>query len=237
MTRLKSRELQIPGGFRWLQPETGFQTRPFASFQSIVNAVCVHRRGNKALLDKGLATDPSVVADEVEAFQVRLCEANGWTNYLSVSGGGAAIPFQPMSSQDQKRLDVAASVAKKLWSGIKTISDWLEAGAPSVPQAQAESRAATCVACPFNGQGGLESWFTRPAANSLARQLERVKSKQLFTNLDDKLGVCSEKDGDGGCLCVNKISVHVPIEIKVKHMAPGVRLHPSCWVTSEMTAV
>ncbi len=224
----------IPGGFKFIQPETNFTTRPFASFQSIVNAVCIHRRGNKALLDKGLATEPSAVADEVEAFQVRLCEANGWTNYISVTGGGAGVPFlQSQNPSDQKQLAHAAGVARKLWSGIKTLNDWLDSGESPVPQAQAESRAKTCVACPLNGVGDLTSWFTKPAAGAIHRQQERMYGRNISTSLDGQLGVCS------ACLCPMKLKVQTPWKFIKPHLTPEVLAElgkgRDCWQLAENT--
>lgn len=181
--------------------------------------------------------DKEVVEEEVEQFNVKRCIAHGWTSYITAdAGGGVPVPLsQAASPQEQKRLAAVAEKARKLWSGVKTISDWIESDSPSVPREQSELRAASCVQCPFNGKGDLTSWFAVPAAAAIKRQIERVQQKNLSTSLDDKLGVCAEKDGPGGCLCVNRVSVHVPIEFKLRHLQPEVKaqLHKDCWVLRE----
>lgn len=236
MVRLRSRELQIPGGFKFLQPETGFKTRPFASFTSIVNAVCIHRRGNPTLLAKGLSDDPNVVAQEVEAFNVKLCLAMGWNNYLSSDDGGAALPKSPALSQKaQSEVAAAAGHVRKIWAGVKTINEWLDSGDPGVDRAKAEARAAVCAACPRNEPGDWTRWFTAPASEAIKRQIEKAAGRNLKTSVDEKLNTC------GVCLCPLKLSVHVPLEIKLAHLSPEVeaelrQVRPKCWVCTEKDA-
>lgn len=244
MHRLKSRQKQIPNGFTFRIPQLNWDSRKtlglHPSFDTLVRAVIAARRGNPHQTQKhGWSLDPATVAEEVEQFQVKVCLANGWMTYLTESGGGAPAPFsQPPSPQEQKRLGAAAAKARKLWAGLKTLNDWHESEEPAVPQAQSEQRASVCVKCPYNNTNGdLFSFFTTTAAAGIKRQIEKFADRKLATTLDDKLGVCAqdEKDGNGGCLCVNKLSVHTPIELKLKHMMPETKaaLHPSCWVLSE----
>lgn len=240
MQRLKSRQHQVPNGFFFRESAINWDSRKVLgmhpSFETLVTAVISARRANPHQRETHRwSLDRSVVGDEVEAFNVKVCQSMGWTNYLAEAGGGAPPPFVHQSPAEQKQLARAAVAAKKLWDGIKTISDWLKSDIPSVPKEQAEKRAATCVACPFNGQGDLTSWFTLPAAAAIKRQLELVQKRDLGTSLDEQLGVCAEKDGNGGCLCPLRMMVHVPIALKLQHMSPQTKagMHPNCWVLVE----
>lgn len=241
MNRLKSRSHQIPNGFVFRIPAIKWDSRKVLgmhpSFETLVTAVISARNAHphhKA--EHNWSVDRAEVGNEVESFNVKICLSMGWTQYLAESGGSApAAPFIQTNPQEQKLLLAAATKAKKLWSGLKTLNEWLESNEPAVSSDQSEKRASICVACPFNGKGDLTSFFTSPAAAAIRRQLERVQQRNFKTSLDDQLGVCAEKDGNGGCLCVNKLSVHVPLKIKLAHMAPDTKasLHPSCWLLAE----
>ncbi len=232
--RLKSRSKQIPNGMRFRQPEISWDSTKVLglhpSFDTLVRALQNARKANPAHAAKNKwALDTAGVANDVEAYQVRICQTMGYTSYLTDPGGSGAPPFSSQSLLSAKQLDVAASTIKRLWGGIKSVNDWLESNAPEVPQEQAEQRAAVCVACPLNGQGDFSRWFVKPAAMALTRQLEKLQSRKLSTSQDDKLNICE------GCLCANKLSVWVPAEIKLNHMSPETKsqLHSSCWLLAE----
>lgn len=233
MSRLKSRQLSIPGGFKFLQPETGFQPRPFSSFQGIVEAVIMHRRGNQALVAKGLSLDRRVVEQEVEQFNVKLCQAMGWTHYLEEVAPSPPPKSQALSQQSQQRLAAEAGVVKKIWQGVKTLHEWLESSDPGVERVKAEARAAVCAVCPKNEAGDFSRWFTAPASDVIKKQIEKAAGRNLSTSLDDKLNICRV------CLCPLKLSVHVPLAIKLSHLSKEVedelrQVTPPCWVCKEM---
>lgn len=238
MQRLKSRDKQIPNGFWFRQPEINWHSKKVLglhpSFTTLVSAVINARRANPHHVAKyKWSLDRDVVGNEVEAFQVKVCLAGGWTSYLTESGGGAPPPLsQPPSPAEQRLLAVAAGKARRLWAGVKTLNDFLDSGEPPVPSAQAESRAATCVACPLNGKGDFTTWFTVPAAAAIKRQLERVKEMNLATTQDDKLNVCT------GCLCPLKLKVWTPWKFIKPHLETEVldelRKGKNCWILAEM---
>ena len=245
MPSLRNPQKQIPGGgFDFRQPEINWSARKslglHPSIDTVARALISARKAHPHLVAKHhWATDFNTVRSEVIAYAVKICIAMGWTDFITDSGGGDAPPTQSRSPQEEKRLSVAAAAAKKLWSGLKTVSEWLDSNEPAVPKEQSEARAAVCVACPFNNsKSDFSEMFVTVAASAIKRQLEKAQSRKLFTSLDNQLGICAEKDGPGGCLCANRLSVHVPIKIKVAHMAPEVLsgLHDSFWVKSE-TAV
>jgi len=234
MIRLISRDKQIPHGFKYLQVETGWSPRRFASFETIVQGLIAHRKGNAALIAKGYSTDHDTVANEVEAFNVRMAQAMGWTSYLT-SEGGAGSPLPPSLASRQTSPGQVAAVAakvKKIWSGVRSINEWLDGNVPAVPQEQSDKRAAVCAACPKNEQGGFEKWFTVPASTAIKNQIEKAAGRNLKTASDDKLNLCAV------CLCPLKLMVHVPLEIKLNHLTAEVEaelreVKPPCWVCTE----
>lgn len=230
MARLKNKQRQIPSGLGFYQPETKFKINT-GSFQSIVNAVVANRKANPFISQQhGLSTDPNDVSEDVDAFNAAICERMGWTDYIMMPSTSAPAPkFKALSPQSGKDIAAAAGLAKKIWQGVKTLNDWIESGEPAVPTEQSESRAQVCAACPMNGEGGLEKWFTAPASVAIKKQFEKLESRKLSTTVDAKLGVCK------ACSCPLKLMVHTPLKYKLAHMGEETRkaLDHSCWVLSE----
>lgn len=231
MARLNNRQLQIPGGYKFYQPETKFQTRP-GSFNNVVDQVIMMRMANAALTRaKQWATDFNSVSNEVDAFNSAICERMGWTTYISqVASSAAPSPkFKALSPQSESQISAAAGVVKKVWQGVKSLNEWLETKEPAVPSEQAEARAATCAACVLNGKGGLEEWFTKPAAMAIKQQFAMLSERKLSTTLDGKLNVCT------ACLCPLKLKVHTPLKYISNHMGDETRraLDPVCWILKE----
>ena len=230
---LNSRDKQVPGGFKFTQPETGFQTPRFASFTTVVNAVVNHRVSNPFLAQKhGWNTDYASVAEEVDRYNANICATMGWMNYVMASPGDAPIPkSKAPSPTDQKQVDVAAGRVTKIWSGVKTLNSWIDSNEPPVIQTLANSRAEVCSKCPINGAGDFTTWFTKPAAAAIAGQIEKLKGKKLSTPLDDKINVCE------ACLCPMKLKVHTPFKFIRENLSDSVmqelRKAPSCWIVKE----
>lgn len=151
------------------------------------------------------------------------------------AGGEAAIaipkPKAP-SPSEVEQLNAAAGRARKIWSGVRTISDWIDSGAAPVAQEVADARAAICAKCPKNGQGDFTSWFTAPAAGAIKKQVEKLGDRKLTTPDSDKLNICEV------CLCPLKLKVYAPMEFIKPHMADGVladlRAVPGCWIVKEL---
>lgn len=232
---LKNRQMQIPGGYRYLQGATGWQPRRFASFAVVVNGLISHRKANPALVAQHKwSTDQASVEQEVDAFNARLCVQHGWMDYVH-DGGAANTPSpktQALLQSEKSVIAAAAGKAKKIWGGIRTLNEWIDSGTPPVPQDQANSRAAVCSVCTKNGKGGLEEWFTRPASEVIAKQFEKLRAMKFITKFDDKLQVCT------ACLCPLKMAVHTPLKYKMEHMSSEVMqelksVQPECWVITE----
>lgn len=233
--RLKSRQKFIPNGFRFVQPETGFQSTPNASFYSITQSLIAHRRGRPDLVAKhGWALDEASVGAEVEQFNVRLCLQHNWLNYLDGMDAGGGLPpkSKPPSPQEVAQVSVAAGKAAKIWSGIRTLNDWIDSGEPPVASELSDRRAAVCAVCPKNTQGDFTSWFTKPAAGAIQQQIGKLADRKLTTSSDGAINVCDV------CLCPLKLKVHTPITFIKTYMNEDVLKDllavPNCWIVSEI---
>lgn len=233
--RLKSRQKYIPNGFRFLQPETGWKSTPNASFDSIVQSLILHRKGRPDLVAKhGWSLDYDEVSNEVEQFNVRICVAHGWTDYLDGAEGGlVALPkSKPPTAQEKEQLSAAAGRASKIWSGVRTITDWIDSGAEPVAQEISERRAFICAKCPKNSKGDFTSFFTAPAAGVIKNQVEKLQGRKLTTQNSDKLNICEV------CLCPLRLKVHTPLSYISQHMSDGVlkdlKQVEGCWIPTEL---
>ena len=232
--KLKNRNMQIPGGYKFLQPETGWRPGNFQSFEVIVSGLMNHRRSRPDLVaQNGWATDHDNVANDVERFNVALCQQHGWSDYIEGGELGDYLPPKPkaLSPGELLQVSAAANRAKKIWSGVKTLQDWITSGsAPVVPELS-KSRAEICSNCPKNQPGGFESWFTAPAAGAIKRQIEQLAERKLATPSDTKLNICEV------CLCPLKLKVHTPIEFIKAQMSEEVlkdlQAVPGCWIPAE----
>lgn len=232
--RLKDRNKQIPNGFKFLQPETGWRPPRFASFAVIVNGLIAHRKGRPDLIAKhNWSVDYDTVANEVDRFNVLVCERHNWTTYIT-EGLGAAVPPKPMAllQQEKREISVAAGKATKIWGGIKTLNEWIDSGTDPVLRNVAESRALACSKCNMNGDGDFTSWFTRPASEVIKRQIEKLSNRKLTTTSDDKINICKV------CLCPLKLKVHTPITYIKANLSDEVMRElekvPGCWIPAEV---
>lgn len=236
MSRLKSRQKFIPNGFVFYQPETKWHSTRMTSFENVVQGLIAHRKANPFLTQKhGWSTDYDEVCEEVDAYNARICERMGWTDFIMASASSPPPPkFKPLSLLDQKQLGAVAGRVKKIWSGVRTINEWIDSNTDPVDPPLAEARAATCVACPLNGSGDFTKWFTQPASEAIKRQLEKVSNKKLVTSVDDKLGVCE------ACLCPMKLKVWTPLDYIKPHVSDDVLKElakgKDCWVLKELSA-
>lgn len=232
--RLKDRNRQIPHGLRFLQPETNWRPPRFASFTTIVTGLISHRRRHPDLVAKqGWKTDVKEVEDEVDEFNANYCIQMGWNDYVMGNEGVAPNPKnQALLEQEKREVVVAASRAKKIWTGVRTLNDWIDSGTPPVETALSEKRANICVKCPKNGKGDFTSWFTKPASDAIAFQIQRKRGMKLSTPVDAQLNVCEV------CLCPLELKVHTPINFIDSHLSQEVRVElskvPGCWITEEL---
>lgn len=236
MARLRNRQRSIPFGFKFVVPETRWEAPNFASFDTVVNALIAHRQGNPALCAKHhWSTDRAAVENDVDSFNANMCVAMGWLDYVSMPTGEPPPPkSKPPSPEEAAQVSAAGAKSAKIWSGVKTLNEWYDSKEPAVPTDLSTARAKACSECPFNEQGDYSRWFTTIAAEAIKRQVEKFSERKLTTPYDDKLATCK------ACLCVNKLSVHAPLKIKMAHMREDVydelRTAPACWVVKENEA-
>ena len=219
MAQLKDPQKQIPGGYTFFEPSTKWSPAPFSSLDSIVTQLVQHRLGRPDLIAKNhWAVDPQTVLEEVKAYNVAVCERNGWTDYIM--GSAETVPFQPPT-----RPSLLAR-ARNVAAGADTLVEWIQEGQPVVDQATAETRSAICAACSKNGKGGLEAYFTVPVSNAIRRELERKQGMNLRTTHDEVLGVCT------ACSCPLPLKMWIPLSnILAKLPAESMKaLDPSCWI-------
>ena len=235
--RIKNRQLSIPNGYKFTQPETGWTAPRFASFNSIVKNLIIHRKGRPDLVAKHKwRTDMEGVEFEVEQFNIQLCLRHGWNDYVEgLEGGSGPVPKSiPPQPQEVEKVSAAAGRAKKIWSGVKTLNDWIDSGEPASTSELSNARATICVACPKNTAGDFTSWFTKPAAGAIKTQIEKLQERKLSTLLDEKLNVCDV------CLCPLKLKVHTPIKHIKANMSELVLADlqkvEKCWIVQELIA-
>jgi len=226
MTRLKDRQRQIPFGFKFRQPETGWTSSAWASFDQIVQAIMRHRQGRPDLVTKhGWSTDYNVISEELDNFNAKLCHQFGWHDFIVTDEASPPKPLPPPT-----RLQVVRNVA----AGAETLYAWLGKDGKPVSQELAESRAAICSDCPQNDSPGKDpvSLFAGEAADFIKRQVEKKNELKLATSRDGGLGECK------ACNCPLALKVWTPlvhIHAKIPEQVKS-RLDARCWILHERPA-
>lgn len=221
---LASRNNFPPGGFKFIQPETGWSAPDWQSFDVVVRALIEHRKANPALAKKNnWSLNYATVADEVDSYNTAICMAHGWTQFIASPTG----PFLPASrSPLLSRLASAAGSVNRVAAGVRTLLDWLGSGGRPVDSLEAEQRASICGACPLNKAGDWKSYFTQPVSREIGLQLEMKHKLNLKTSKDDVLNICT------GCDCPLKLKVWTPMEHILKFTTEETkkRLDARCWI-------
>jgi len=224
--RLKSLYQHPPGSFRFLQPETG-QTQEFVgSFHHVCEQLLILRQANPFLADRhGWRVDQAGIEHDVEQFNCARMVAGGWLDFIVMEDGPPA-PLYVMPEKKTNRFPNVAAAVRNVSAGVGVLLDWLGNGGKAVEQSLADGRAEICSTCPKNGQGGILSYFTKPAADIIRTQMEIRGDLQLRTPHDEQLGVCE------ACMCPLKLKVHVELEHILKHTSEETKtkLDPRCWI-------
>lgn len=219
MSRLKDRQRQIPGGFRFAIPELNYASSPFSSFDIITNSVFSVMQANPALASaRGWPQTRGDVADWVDEFNANVCWHNGWKEYINGEPSGEP----PKYTAPPAKLAALAG-------GAQAIVEWLGAGGAPVSSELAAGRAKVCVKCPLNQQGDLSNFFERATSELIRRQIASARSESFTTPDDNKLGVCS------ACYCPLRLKVHFPIHHIRKNLTleSTAALDANCWITKE----
>jgi hypothetical protein len=241
MPRLKNRNKQIPNGFVYYCPYHKWKPLPWSSFEVVCAGLRSVRKANPGITKaNNLSTDPAVIAEQVDAYNVAHCQAMGWYDYITDAPGGAppAAPFppgHPLHAHQQKQIGLQTRLAQKLGNvagGANTLVEWLADGAEAVPQEQANKRAAVCAICPKNLVREWAALFTVPAANAIRATLGLKREMKLETPSDHLLGTCT------ACDCVNSLKVWLPFEKFYLKMSQAAKddlnkENPTCWIIQE----
>lgn len=222
MARLKDRNRFPPNGFRFYQPETRWEGPRHTSFSVLVNAIIAHRKGNLALAQKhGWNTVYDAVADELDAYNTKLCQQMGWNDFIT-EGGGQAAEAAPFPRPLPNRL-------KSVAAGGSVLVEWIKDGHEAVDRETSNKRASICAVCPRNGKGDFTRWFTVPVSEAIRAEINRKEQMRLSTQFDEQIEVCE------ACLCPLKLKVHMPIGRIRNNLSPESHndLHPSCWILHE----
>lgn len=212
------------GGWEFYQPQTNWHapTPKSSTFDQTVILIQKHRQANGAITARhNLATSFAAVADELEAYTRRRLN-------IPTPVAPPPNPLPPQQPHQAAEVAAGASGLIRVAQGSGPILEWITSGTPAVAPELSEKRASICVSCPKNdtSQPTLLQWFVIQAGKVVAKALEARQDLKLQTSHDGSLGVCS------ACLCVNKVKVHCPMDIVLKHLKPEVRadLDPRCWI-------
>lgn len=228
---LKSRDVFPPGGFLYVQKETGWEAPQGVSFNVVVQALIAHRKANPALAGMHhWALDEKTVGNEVDAFNDARCRAHGWLGYVSQEV--TSSPFPAARPSIVHRVAAAGEGVKRIAAGVKTLLDWLGKGGRPVLKELAEKRASICAICPKNKTGGLEKFFTVPASEQIRTQLGIKNDLKLETSHDARLNVCE------ACLCPLRLKVWCPMDHILEGLSTEIRSklnpeNPKCWILEE----
>lgn len=219
---LKSRLHDIPNGFQFYQPETGWEAPKWQPFETLVSVIIEHRKANPRF---NLSTDRAKVAEELDAFNsARLREMPGGSHYL-LEGASDPPNFNTVRRPRQSPDQVVAG-ARKVMAGIGTIIAWLGDGLKPVDQETATQRAEICASCPLNvpSEGIARALNT---VGDVLHSIAQAKSEmKLETPFDAELKTCA------ACGCVNATKVWVPPQHIKNGMKPEVleKLAERCWI-------
>ncbi len=234
MARLKSRSAQVPHGFRFLWPATGWDAQkimPYRSFDHIVAALQAHVRGNPHQAQQsGMPSDAESLGILVEQQTVKALQREGYTDFV-IEEASAASP-KPIAQHPLRPRQPGVAVVKSMAAGASLYVDWLGQGGKPVAHSLAESRASVCVTCPNNQPGDWKTFFTEQAAALILKTLELKNDMDLSTSVDEKLGLCRV------CLCPLKSKAWVPLSHVKAHTSATVlaNLPSPCWIKDEIAA-
>lgn len=224
MVRLKSRTQCPVNGFQFIDAAISGDAIQTWDFESMVREVQNRRMANPRFQ---LTTDANSIRQEVDQQNaLRMLQIRNAESYVVVEGQASPNRVAPRSPS---WVGAAVGGAKKIYSGMGVLKDWLGAGGVPVSAEKSAGRASVCAACPQNQPGDIFAIFTQPVAERIKAQLAIKNDMSLTTPSDAKLEICQ------ACMCLNRLKVHTPLEHITSHMSEEVKkaLDSQCWVLKE----
>lgn len=226
---LKSRSMWPPGGWAFLQPETGWRAPSGLSFDQVVNAIIDHRQRNPRFK---LATDKATVANELDNYTCAILKNNShWCATESIANFSKPLPVKRHQAGAKGSVAGASKFLENAKAGIKLWMEWFGDG-KLVDKEVATKRAGVCVTCPKNPPSNLIDKFTSIVVNQVKSIFESLNDLNMKTDLDDKLNVCV------ACDCPLRAKVWTPLSIITRHLAQSAMESlntesPRCWILTE----
>ncbi len=225
--KLLNRLRQIPNGFVFTQPQTGWDAvkvlGKHPSFDRLVDALVAHRKGNPWVCHKHqLVTDRLAVAEEVDLYNAKICLANGWTDFI-VNTEASPPKYLPQLPEGGG----AVAAVKRVAVPVKLAIEWFGNDLLPVEVTLAEKRALICSKCPKNDPDPtLFQRIGAVAAEKLRKLIEFKHNLSLRTSVDDKLHTCSS------CDCHLPLKIWTPLKhvLAITSEETKAKLHPDCWI-------
>ena len=202
-----------PGGWHYLQPETGYEYLSFSGTASqMISEIIAHRTANARF---GLSVDPEVVQDEVFGqIASRLVPTVRDQYFNDLNGSAQKKTFQLRSAVaafvDRVRQDV---------KGLELLTQWLGQGGLPVSEVEANRRADICIECPYNVKGHkTEAWVA-----TQIKKLNDFRGQQLAATRESELHTCSV------CGCYLPLKIWVPSKSIEEHTDVS-KFPPHCWI-------
>lgn len=208
MARMKSRQVFPPGGWEYLQPQTGWSVPRDSGFEEAVRALMAHRRANAWVTQQNkLSTDYNTVANEVDEYNAAKCLAHpGWEHFV----GNPEPPksWTPSAFSLRRRVEgvAGANHIRRTAAGIRLVADWVGTGLKPVEKEVAERRGGVCVTCPNNTNPNWIQKLDAALAAEIKTLVEIKNDLKLSTIHDKNLLSCSL------CDCYMPLKVWAPIE-------------------------
>lgn len=217
-----------PGGWQFFEPAINWHAPVGLRFVECVDAIIKIRLANPRF---NLSTDWHTVADTLDTFT---CHRINFDPHYCFSATEAQKKTlhrgndQPLSPAKPEAAGLVAGI-KSYAQGAQILTEWLGEGATPVSQDLSESRAKTCIPCPFNVRGNWKTKVGKKVAEAILEQLRVKDNMALRVTGEKKLGTCN------ACLCHLPLKVQVPLNHILKNTSQETldALHPDCWVLSE----
>ena len=218
------------GGWRYVQPETGYKISEMGPFMDAVKMIVIHRRDNN--LPGATMTEASVDLDNYT------CQRLGNDPQFCDSQKKTLPQISPLLPAGAKRAGLQS--LSNVVNGALILKDWLGDGGVPVADSLAKARAKVCVndcADPdradtghfYNRPPGFFSKITSAVADAILEQRREKLNLGLALPDEDKLHTCAV------CDCNLELKPWVPMDVIMKRTPPETlaKFPKHCWMVTE----